>query len=103
MFNWTRELLWSVPDFPPGATCFAGKLGVFAGRAGLCCAVRFALRSWGGNPGPVAVSTIRPSRALSRIGNMRDDPISSIFDFKYEDFTLVDYDPYPAIPAPIAI
>jgi thymidylate synthase len=40
---------------------------------------------------------------LSRIGNVRDDPISSIFDFKYEDFTLVGYDPYPAIPAPIAI
>jgi len=29
--------------------------------------------------------------------------VSSIFDFKYEDFTLVDYDPYPAIPAPIAV
>jgi thymidylate synthase len=29
--------------------------------------------------------------------------VSTIFDFKYEDFTLVDYDPYPAIPAPIAV
>jgi thymidylate synthase len=29
--------------------------------------------------------------------------ISTIFDFKYEDFTLVDYNPHPAIPAPIAI
>ena len=29
--------------------------------------------------------------------------VASIFDFKYEDFKLVGYDPYPAIPAPIAI
>ena len=29
--------------------------------------------------------------------------VSSIFDFRYEDFTLVGYDPYPAIPAPVAV
>ena len=29
--------------------------------------------------------------------------VTSIFDFKYEDFTLVGYDPYPAIRAPIAV
>ncbi len=29
--------------------------------------------------------------------------VTSIFDFKYEDFTLLDYDPYPAIKAPIAV
>jgi thymidylate synthase len=29
--------------------------------------------------------------------------VSSILDFKYKDFTLQDYDPYPAISAPIAI
>jgi thymidylate synthase len=29
--------------------------------------------------------------------------ISSIHDFKYEDFTLLDYDPHPAIRAPIAV
>lgn len=29
--------------------------------------------------------------------------VKSIFDFKYEDFTLTGYDPYPAIKAPVAI
>lgn len=29
--------------------------------------------------------------------------VKSVFDFKYEDFTLVDYDPYPAIKAPVAV
>ncbi len=29
--------------------------------------------------------------------------VTSIFDFKYQDFTLVGYDPYPAIAAPIAV
>lgn len=29
--------------------------------------------------------------------------VKSIFDFKYEDFTLVDYDPYPTIKAPVAV
>ncbi len=29
--------------------------------------------------------------------------VKSIFDFKHEDFTLVDYDPWPAIKAPVAV
>ncbi|MBZ5496127.1 MAG: thymidylate synthase [Acidobacteriia bacterium] len=32
-----------------------------------------------------------------------NEKVTSVFDFKYEDFTLVGYDPYPAIPAPIAV
>ncbi len=29
--------------------------------------------------------------------------VTSLFDFKYEDFEIVDYDPYPGIPAPVAV
>jgi thymidylate synthase len=29
--------------------------------------------------------------------------VSSIFDFQFEDFQLVNYDPHPSIKAPIAV
>lgn len=29
--------------------------------------------------------------------------VKSVFEFKYEDFELLDYDPYPAIKAPVAV
>lgn len=32
-----------------------------------------------------------------------NEDIKEILDFKYEDFTLVNYDPYPAIKAPVAV
>ena len=43
----------------------------------------------------------RQPRELPRM--ILNEKITSIYDFKYEDFTLVGYDPYPAIAAPIAI
>lgn len=43
----------------------------------------------------------RDPRSLPR---MRLNPaVASIFDFQYSDFTLVDYDPHPAIRAPVAV
>jgi len=43
----------------------------------------------------------REPRALPR---MKINPaVKSIFDFRYEDFTLEAYDPHPAIKAPVAI
>lgn len=44
------------------------------------------------------------SRSPRQLPIMEINPdVKSIFDFKYEDFNLVGYDPYPTIKAPIAV
>ena len=43
------------------------------------------------------------SRTPRALPKMRLNPdVKSIFDFKYEDFTLSEYDPYPTIKAPMS-
>ena len=43
------------------------------------------------------------SRTPRKLPTMRINPdVNSIFDFRYEDFTLEDYDPYPTIKAPMS-
>ena len=44
------------------------------------------------------------SRTPKKLPEMRINPsISSIFDFKFEDFELVGYDPHPHIKAEVAV
>ena len=43
----------------------------------------------------------RTPRALPKMIIKRK--AKDIFDYKYEDFELVDYDPYPVIKAPVAV
>ena len=43
------------------------------------------------------------SREPRKLPTMKLHPVKSIFDFKYEDFTLEGYDPWPAIKAPVAV
>jgi len=44
------------------------------------------------------------SRDPRELPNMRLNPaVTNLFDFKYEDFTLQNYDPHPGIKAPVAV
>jgi thymidylate synthase len=44
------------------------------------------------------------SRECRTLPEMKmNSAVASLFDFKYEDFQLVDYDPHPHISAPVAI
>jgi thymidylate synthase len=44
------------------------------------------------------------SREPRAYPTMRINPdVKSIFDFQYSDFTLENYDPHPAIKAPVAV
>jgi thymidylate synthase len=44
------------------------------------------------------------SRTPRSLPTMKMNPdVKDLFDFKFEDFELVDYDPWPTIKAPIAV
>jgi len=49
-------------------------------------------------------ANLQLSRELKSLPTMKINPnVKNIFDFKYEDFELTDYEPHPHIKAPVAI
>ena len=49
-------------------------------------------------------ANLQLSRELKSLPTMKINPdVTNIFDFKYEDFELTDYEPHPHIKAPVAI
>ena len=49
----------------------------------------------------VKLQLTRSPRPLPKM--ILNPEVNDIFDFKYEDFTLVDYDPYPSIPGKVSV
>ena len=49
----------------------------------------------------VQTQLARTPKALPKLRITRD--VTSIFDFRYEDFEITGYDPDPAIKAPVAV
>jgi thymidylate synthase len=49
-------------------------------------------------------AALQLSREIKSLPTMKLNPaVKSIFDFRYEDFTLENYDPHPGIKAPVAV
>ncbi len=49
----------------------------------------------------IQLQLTRTPRALPRLNILRKP--ASIYDYRFEDFVIEDYDPYPGIKAPIAV
>jgi thymidylate synthase len=49
----------------------------------------------------VQLQLTRETRALPKM--LINPDVKDLFDFKYEDFTLVDYDPHPHISGIVAV
>jgi len=49
-------------------------------------------------------ANLQLSRETRSLPTMKINPkVKNIFDFKFEDFELIDYNPHPHIKAPVAI